>query len=922
MIKHLLKKILAFASLFVFTSIAAGCGALSGHITYAQLSYYTDGLPSTLQDVIDRNNKYIDELVTNGYITSDYGETLKANSSSRMKRYVQILQQIQDPSNTPNTQNGNGKQNTDPNSVDPNTPVSSDFINAITIYSQSSLTSNQYCIDGATMAQTSGHGNISDNGSKQGIYTVEWDPSATHPDDEEDCQSLYGSKTNLILIHMQAVGDKNTGKSGINSTGKTVSFKVFDTGVMKELQSKLSRKVRVINKFDSNHTPEQLQVIISLLNNDYANAKKLAEENGVLMERPFNSSKNFAQLINEFSINKDTTNNIQDLENTLAGYTTVLDKPFINVQSYKESDIGDGTSAPNRVDDQSIPYMFADSEAQQISYGDEAGSSNSYNNELGKDVVIMANGSPALSLKVAEFNPDLITELKKAEDEQKKNLKGSFYIMQSDSQRDYIVKLDYPLYKIHTIKTDSVSSKNWNTEIADTGLRMDLKNGSLYDSDGMAVPYTTPIYTTASIEFYNKDDKDVEVSYTSASQDTIKVRPLVLKDYVETYRIVTDEGKSIMPNGEKFLALGRRMHIQRLRGKTDKDIAEFAYSLNADGSIPEDKNYIPLSAICDRTSGYGFYENTAEKLGLGNKNSDATQKILDDSSNRSGENNFMALSQSDASINNRVDPTKFYAVTYWDNINPVMCLGETNNESDPSSATVKLASKDHDRVYNKTASNAYGAPTVYAMCIADGINDCHLIGGTWLADTAESSTDMQNWNTWLAKNNLRYQIPIDEILKLFGLKLMSGSDKKESVVFNTDTVEAIQKQQNIEEENFIEATINTIAKVIGILVMSYAMLLPAAWLIDTNVYGSFSLLEKLTFGHWISVQDMTDVPTNSSTDGPQYMGIAGIVKGVWTLMLAGAFLILVNVTDIIPIVKNFVGPLISKLVYILTGQNV
>ena len=368
---------------------------------------------------------------------------------------------------------------------------------------------------------------------------------------------------------------------------------------------------------------------------------------------------------------------------------------------------------------------------------------------------------------------------------------------------------------------------------------------------------------------------------------------------------------------EYWIPMGRRLRVRRLKG-VEGDIPKFAQSLSWDGKVTENPNYISLEQIADKTSGYGFYDEVGEVLGLGTKNEQAVQDKID--ATRSAGEKLGTVTDPNGNSNTSsadgifgLDSSKA-RFTY---INPVMCLGTEEDEDGVNYKTPGLASSDHDRVYNKQAGGTYTCPTVYAMCVTTPINNANMMGTSWIGEAKESCTDLNSWNDWLYSNGFVYQVDIDKILELLGVVIDIQNQESEGLAFNGDTLIAVQNQLDETASGKLERMIKTISKIVSFMIQAYGLILIGAWIFDTNIYAGPGLVKMLTAGQWEAVKEKSDYTVN--TDDVKYVDLKDMLIALVKFTAIGVLLWFFDFYRLKDIIDTYIEPLINTLKKMIIG---
>lgn len=746
---------------------------------------------------------------------------------------------------------------------------------------------------------------------------------------EEDCDcNPKEHEAHLVAEstgHFQKIHNVVTG-SGLE--GMVTSFPqclgkaypLYDTNQTEALKDALTRPIYIVTKFDTEHTAEKFQAVLSILSRDKAGATTMISDLGI------GDNKVSGKKLSDYAASAEnlSDSDTKKLENFLMAYCEPCKNAdgtqvtYLKCETYNKSE---------RYTDNSkkVPYIFADTHPYADSaIGTALGSSDSVN-QLGKDIAISSDGKVSLILRIMEFNPELLDALKEQDrlsDDNK--TRGKFY-KTTKSDTLAAIRLDYPMYKIDSIKTENVTSEDWKATISDTGLFMDLADGSVYDDQHYILKYNNQqLYTKESVLFwdYNYVDADDPNStkITMKDVDTGKefnVHPLVLRDYVELYYV--RDGDNDIVDGtpgespEYWIPVGRRLRVTKLKGGKD-DIKKFARSLSFDGTMPESVNYISLEKITDRTSGYGFYEGVSERLGLGVENSDEINSAIN--ATRTEDSRLLSATGGTYSTEN-FGLTQKEAM--FNQIFPTVCMGEEQKMGDDGVrySAVALAQIDHDKVYKKQAGGTYAAPTVYGMTLSTPLTSANITGGDWIGNTENGSEGVQKWNSWLSDNNFNYQVPLRKILEMLGIAIDELNDGESGIIFDADVLKDLTEKYNNDQAETTQRVIRTISVIFGFVIQAYALLLLGAWVFDTNIYAGPQILKKMSAGKWEAVKDKSDYA--SDTGEIHYMDLRDMIFMLMAFTAVGVLLEFFDPIDIMNILKERILPLLDTLKSMIIG---
>ena len=915
------KRLMQLGIVTAMTMSLTGCSSIG----WSEISTHTDNAETAFNQVRDRNLEYITLMENQGLLSTSQAEDWRNSVTTKMNNILTTF------------------KNGDTDIVDENgkkissKAISEKLTQAITpetVQQHKSMSSMYYSLDGTVSTESFniviGHdGDHEMAVAEPGTFYIE-----THctEDIEEDqtCGETYHKAVSLSMFN--AV---NTGMEYLEDVGGGLGkpFELYDATQVEQLKNALSRPIYVINNFNgANKSPEKLQLALAILQKDVNSAKELMLEFGLsdailgkktLTGMGLDTIKNYDARYLIENMENLSDEEVKAVEEYVLSYCTPAkdengnNVTFLKVNTYKSGE---------RVAKDGTPYIFADTEYDYGRHIGTDGSVTAAQNGLGRDLAVTSDGKVSILIRFMEFNPELLDALGAKENNGSLSVKGKYYI--TDQADKAAIKLDYPLYKIESIKTSSVGSKDWWCTIADTGMYMDLSDGTFYDDEHYRLNYKNNFYSMRSVMFWNHDTVDPKDSNSvkitdkvGEGQVEVPVRPLVLREYVELYQIQDDAGNGISEDNEYWTALGRRLRVKKFEGSAE-DINEFAQSLNTlrgasmvekadengevyqtvqqytgEGWLAENPNYISLSDIADRVSGYGYMEKVMMTLGLGiNNNSELAEALKD------GSENLAEVVTAGMTLSGNVDVTD-------KEIKPIVCMGSEAVLEEGAAydeMVIPLAQNDHNKVYEKVTGGTYQCPTIYGICISSGITEANLTGGNWIGSTVDSCYGIQSWNKWLTDNNFSYQVNIDKILELLGIEIDMLEKAKSEIIFEPEIIEQIMKDREEAEASNAVRLLRTWSRIFGFVISAYALFLMGAWTIDVNIYGGPKFLTIMTGGKWIAVRDADDY-SEIGDESKYYIDLRRLIMSVCAIMAIGCMLTFIDFYDLRRIVQKYSG---------------
>ena len=449
----------------------------------------------------------------------------------------------------------------------------------------------------------------------------------------------------------------------------------------------------------------------------------------------------------------------------------------------------------------------------------------------------------------------------------------------------------YDLYKFEKVEQSVLADENCGKEIDLTDSNRDKLK---YNSSGRLweFKYDGKTYIVTPMAVNNQ--------VTSATD--ITTMQFILMDYLElTY--LPD-----VVDGEPFVATGRRIKFDKLKGSTDDTIGVYANKygdplLTGAG----DPIYVKVSDLIDYSSGSdGYYEGIAKALSFNGLINEGRVTVEMNSPSKEKMRQVFEGENSGEEDTGLIQDTQLLPHTiYMTNIRPVM---QFTSEADGDKPALDAMDVGNTQI---TPSMYYG------ICVNTNAYQTGLFTG-WvdLQDEGGDNGSLIWWRNWLSNNKYQYgeKLQVDKLKKaMSGLYAVSLADVEGAIVFNTETLKVINKELNEEMEKETSSLLRTVQVIIGILFLVYGFFMMGAWLIDTNLVNGPGFLTIITFGRFVAIRDASEMPR--MVDGKTYTDFKYLcVVTVFTTFL-GIMLILFDIQDI----WHVVDKLFSSVVDIFKG---
>lgn len=870
--KWLKIKKFAIASMLSLIALSlTGCDA-----SLSDVRATTDNLDNAMQEVIDRNVKVIEELEHSGLLNNQQAEVWK---QSVREKCTALMDSADEAKMVANGIDGQKAED----------------------------------LAAATFDQF-----------KQAIVQIAWES-------KEDETSATGEVTksypnyNYVVAHRKDIKNIDDGQSA-----NAQPLILFDDASVTTFLSDLNRPVYVLditkktNGVADATDLKYLQLALAILKNDPDTLQK------IMTAENLSDGVTIASVGTLGELKQNMTNLTANQQKALENYVlSFFKKTDYNLASLDKDDV------------------FADSVPNQSASMGKTPPAN----QLNYDVIISADGFAAISVRVRELNKNLLPFIQGFSGDVEsgsKGLAGNYYLMKSAK---IALKLDYRLEVISDIYTGSVDNPgntmdtNWECKTSPTDFNISIYDGSMATEKGdknnlknspftsrsiLVHPkntiktqvgyvqrYTTGTsnieadevdsndidFTKASTKeiigdveytcFYKKDGTKVYAHYNWADCPTV-----VLRDYLEY---------NYYPNvigDEQFITVGRFMRVNKLSGTKD-DIDKFAESITKNGGSFENPIFISLRNIIDHQSGQGYYEGVNEKLGLGQDNSKTVNEELakgkDDRKPKLKDTINPGLLDGSGSQ----DTTQDGAVTEEEQVSKKLQLDAYFNWIRPTEifGTTEDEHKGIQEINNNDAQGVkdYSIPTLWGMFTSNSISE--NLWGSWItADSARESGSLAWFSTWLADNSYTYEIT-KELLLMSEDSADSTYKQNGRVTIDLNTLAAIRHIKEEKDSFNLKRTISTGSRIVGMLIMLYALTLLGCWVIDINIEGGPGFLKKLTLGKWITIRDSSGIP-QGYVDNVHYLDFISLLYSVFIMMCFGVVLMVFDAYDIRDIVMK------------------
>jgi len=496
------------------------------------------------------------------------------------------------------------------------------------------------------------------------------------------------------------------------------------------------------------------------------------------------------------------------------------------------------------------------------------------------NISFMSDGVESMRIAVKRFDKNAIESLYgNLENKEPK------YIIHGDIA--YL--LEYPVYYVRDIEAVEDGGSEWRLTTEETNMLVNFYSGEMLDENGKAlnesensdVMYHRDIQTGSTSFMFGTE----LVTYNEIGYDKITVSnclQIVLRDYLELiYLPGTVEGES-------FVAVGRRIRIQNLKGNLNTPLG---YFIDKKGNKVGATNVLATDVISILSGQKGDlldYTNTKIKVALKYKENlfDSTNGTVDGSTDETG-----LIENTELLLKTRYLQNMRMAYEFpWKGL-----VGFDD-----------IAGEDVNNTKKK-------GPQLYAIAIDINLFDSALYSD-WINVPGEGGDigSLEWWNKWLNANNYKYQISIGNLKDVINKNYSYELSKDGYIILDLDTIAKIQKEYDRENEVQRVVGVKTAFIILGSLLIAYAILLPIAWFIDVNMINGPQLLSKLSFGNWVAVSDSAEVPTINVGD-KQYYDFRAIITKSLLICGIGVMIYLLDFVEIAGYVWKLFAGLVQKI---------
>jgi hypothetical protein len=509
----------------------------------------------------------------------------------------------------------------------------------------------------------------------------------------------------------------------------------------------------------------------------------------------------------------------------------------------------------------------------------------------GKDMVVMDvdRNFPLFAVRFHEFNKEAVDNVIKA-----LGMNPDKFVFTTYNKENRVYIMEYPVYYVKTLKNKADNKNEFEAEFEKSNMGINLRTGKLIKygtawgddtAPGVVMEDNDPYLTIAGAKNNQEAGKSAFVIEGEIPDDYVltlgdrqiklKTGRIILRDYLEA---VYAPG---VVEGENMVVFGRKIRFLKFNGSKDEDVAIY---VDKQGNTLEGTPRLKINDFADFAS---LNESNPEVryIGLAGEHADGTS---------------VAIGSDDSSRSTplgKLEELKRYTV---DSINPT--------EQFPG---LKIGRVDYDST-NK--------PLFYAIAVKNNMFESALFSG-WINNRDIEKNSLDWWLSWLSNPNRSYHYTINKnVLEDFLARNYTFELQEAGIIIlDLKTISKIQKEYDIMKNYERTRAFRTTFVIMGYAIICYAFILMMAWVLDTNVDLGFNVLERVSFGHWVAIKDIEELPEFDNED-KKYVTFQNLVFKVFGIAVIGVVLIFVNVIDLVVNLINIFGGIAKLLSYLITGS--
>lgn len=513
-------------------------------------------------------------------------------------------------------------------------------------------------------------------------------------------------------------------------------------------------------------------------------------------------------------------------------------------------------------------------------------------NRPGYDMLVKQYNEPVLKIRMEEFNIDEINKFMVAmgiDGGDYSNTGKWEFVHDNGLNKAYL--MEYPVYYISGMK--STADNNFEELIlSESDLGVNIKTGKtlayIRDSEGN-VEFTRIIENSGEgyLELAGAINErvDSQSAYIVAgsteinlnmsdNSNSVKTRTgrLVLRDYLEaTY---APEFKAYTSNSgtsdEKVVVFGRKIRFTNILKEPVGNQGDVILKVNKtnscaifvdkNGVIVKDTPELYVSDFCDF-------------------NSLLEDKVLRPTG--SGE------SETEMQITENIEDAKVATDLNWQSTKGEIVIsskfpGESIGNKDYIRDTQARYSPELQKKQHQT---------FYAVATTSNMFTTSLFS-SWV-NNKSSEASLRWWREWLSSNSYIYKIDSTSLEEYLYNNYKYELAQNDIVILDLEVVAKIQEEMDKEATENTNRLFRTVFKVLGWLLIIYAVLLMLCWLIDTNIDVGVQLTNKLTFGQIIPIKYDSDIPLIDA-ENRHYVALSGMAIRGLVLITVGLICILTD----------------------------
>ena len=559
----------------------------------------------------------------------------------------------------------------------------------------------------------------------------------------------------------------------------------------------------------------------------------------------------------------------------------------------------------------------------------------SANNEPGKDLVIPQEGHDILAFRLQEFNQKSVDEFFDIIGIDATTGEGTnkwLYYLSGENNGDTnkVFLVEYPVYYISGIKDikDNTDSSELILKESDmsvnlytgkvlvnvetnTGAKVQAlvtnKDGESYISASGAANYTDDSQSAFIISGATTYNVSGDFNNNAKNVDVVTGR-VILRDYLElTYAPGFD-----VTDNNSLVVFGRKIRFKNIKTKQVRFISGLQSLSNGDLVVEDDKPINTILYLDKNKACAEFVDKSGNKLGTTELRveelCDISELLKGNVKKPTGAGEIASKGEASA------EDSKSTNSLTWESTGELLGI-TTKFPSDIIGKTDFINTKN---VLSKAYTNEDQTihQTFYVVATTHDVFSTNLFS-TWI-NSKDTESSLAWWNNWLNKNDYIYKIDVTNLEGYLAENFKFELSQNGIIILDLDIVMKIQEEFDKDAEAKAHRTVRTVARLLGVFMMFYSVILGLAYVADTVASLGVKFLEKLTFGHWVAVKYDTDIPTHDA-EGQQYLTFGMLASRLVVLIGVVALITTVDILYLVIILMKAFGGVAQMIGELIGG---